>query len=236
MESQSSGSVPNTNKPLGIVGVVGRFKPLHTGSAIMLETLCEQAEEVIIGLGSCNKYNWRNPFTAAEVKEMIDLVLRPKYGNYRFIEVPDFAHFPEYADGKKWTEYVLEHYGKLDHFVCSNDYVIQLLKPHYDFISPASLIDEKKHVWVKGSMVRMEMARGGNWQALVPKTVAEYLEKKGLIERFRKEFGLETLGLLLKGTDYRSHEDARTEYAHTLEKSTDNKLTDKSTPEGDACS
>lgn len=48
------------------LGAIGRFKPLHLGAAAMLEALCENAEEVVIGIGSSNKYNLRNPFTAEE--------------------------------------------------------------------------------------------------------------------------------------------------------------------------
>lgn len=207
------------NKSLGKIGTIGRFRPLHKGSAIMLETLCEQSGSLIVGIGSANKYNLRNPFTAPEARGMIDSYLRSQFENYSFVDVPDFAHIPKYADGKKWTEYVLEHYGKLDHFVNGNDYVKQLLQPHYDVIHPATLIPPEKHFWVKGAMVRMEMAKGGDWKSLVPEVVAEYLDKNGLVERFRREFGLQTLALLSSGVDYRAHEDAGTEMKHTIETS-----------------
>lgn len=61
-------------KTLGAVGFIGRFKPLHNGAALALETLCEQADKVKIGIGSVNKYNLRNPFTAEESQEMIGCV------------------------------------------------------------------------------------------------------------------------------------------------------------------
>ncbi len=202
---------------LGNIGLIGRFKPLHNGGALMLEAVCEQAEKVIIGIGSSNKYNLRNPFTAKETQEMINLYLHPRFNNYSFLEIPDFGQIPEYAGGQKWTEHILEHYGKLDHFVSGNDHVTKLLKPHYDVIHPATLIPPEQHLWIKGTTVRMEMARGGDWKSLVPGVVAEYLVQKGLVERFRKEFGLETLALLSSGIDYRVHEDAETEQKHTRE-------------------
>ena len=37
------------------------------------------------------------------------------------------------------------------------------------------------------------MARGEAWQELVPPEVAAFIENNGLDERFRREFGLETL-------------------------------------------
>lgn len=205
---------------LGRVGAVGRFKPLHKGGALMLETLCEQAAQAVIGIGSCNKYNLRNPFKTEEVREMINLVLAPKFNNYSLIEVPDFAQLPEYSDGKKWKEYVLKYFGKLDYFVSGNDYIAGLLKNDYKIIHPASIIPPEKHLWVKGTMVRMEMAKFGDWQSLVTKEVADYLEKNDLVNRFRREFGLATLTSLSEradGKDYKSSENKLAEYRHTLE-------------------
>lgn len=45
-------------------------------------------------------------------------------------------------------------------------------------------------------MVRLAMARGGDWRALIPPAVADYLESHALVERFVREFGLETLSLM----------------------------------------
>jgi nicotinamide mononucleotide adenylyltransferase len=44
-------------------------------------------------------------------------------------------------------------------------------------------------------MVRKTMARGGDWRDLVPKEVADYITARQLDERFRREFGLQTLAL-----------------------------------------
>ena len=44
---------------LGTIGLIGRFKPLHLGASVLLESACEKAEKVIIGIGSSNKYNIR---------------------------------------------------------------------------------------------------------------------------------------------------------------------------------
>ena len=90
---------------LGRVGVIGRFKPLHNGGALMLDAICENADHVVIGLGSSNKYNLRNPFTGDESAGMIEAYLSPRFSNYELIHVPDFGHIQEFSDGKKWKEY-----------------------------------------------------------------------------------------------------------------------------------
>ena len=173
---------------LGTIGIVGRFKPLHNGGALLLETLCKQADKVIIGIGSSNKYNARNPFTAKESEEMIRLTIN---GNYEIIFVPDFAHIPGYEDGQKWRQYIKEHFGKLDHFASGNPYVSKLLEGDYDIIDTSTLVPAIKQT--RATEVRVEMAKNGDWQRLVPKQVADYIFKNKLDERFRKEFGTETL-------------------------------------------
>ena len=68
---------------LGRVGFIGRFKPLHWGGARALDALCSQATHVMIGIGSANKHNARNPFSAEETQEMLDAYLRPRHSRHR---------------------------------------------------------------------------------------------------------------------------------------------------------
>ncbi len=200
------------------IGFIGRFKPFHLGAAFALETLCEMAEEVIIGLGSSNKYNVRNPFTAEESQEMADAFLKKKFSNYKFVKVPDFGHIPEYSNGQKWKSVVKGLFGKLDLFVSGNDYVIELLKEEYKIERPVSFVPKEKQAPIKATLVRLEIARGEDWKRLVPKETIAYLESKGLVERFRKEFGLETLAMLAENPDYLKAETYNQEKSHAKEK------------------
>ncbi|MFH1585893.1 MAG: hypothetical protein ABIB79_03940 [archaeon] len=174
------------------VGVIGRFKPPHKGVEIMLKTLCEKANEVIIGIGSSNKYNYRNPFTVKESEEMINILLFD-YKNYRIINIPDFAQLPKYRNGKRWRNYLVGKFGNLDCFISANPYVVELLRGYYKIIHPADLIPVEDQIRVKGTQIRIELAKDGNWKPLVSENIANYLEKNNLVERFQKEFGLETL-------------------------------------------
>lgn len=174
-------------KDLGIVGTVARFKPVHKAHEVMLEALCERSAQVTIGIGSSNRYDVTNPFTAAESKEMIDSILRPQYANYTVIEVPDLWN------GPKWREQALRLYGSLDRFVTANDYVTSLLERDYAVVHPGALISPGKGVPVTGTMVRHAMARGEPWEPLVPDPVATYLKDRGIDARFCREFGLATI-------------------------------------------
>jgi nicotinamide mononucleotide adenylyltransferase len=197
------------------LGCVGRFKPLHLGGAAMLDSICEHADTVIIGIGSCNKYNVRNPFTADETEEMLHAHLKPKFSNYKIVQLPD------YGNGEKWRNHLKEEFGTLDAFVSSNDYVRSLLTGHYELLHGVTLIPHNKRIPLCASQVRMMMAQASDeWRAYVPKEIATYIEVHHLDERFRKQFGLATLALSMDKNAKNQligRETLEEQYKHTME-------------------
>jgi nicotinamide-nucleotide adenylyltransferase len=169
-------------------GMVARWQPVHIGHLPVLRALCERSDLALIGIGSANKHNMRSPFTAAEVTDMLNLVLQA-YPNYRIIQVPDLD------DGPRWRLMLLDMFGELDAYVTENPYVADLLGEDYRILHPVSLVREEDRVPVDGTLVRREMARGDAWQDWVPPQVAQYLLVNHLDARFRAEFGLQTLAL-----------------------------------------
>jgi nicotinamide-nucleotide adenylyltransferase len=174
------------------LGFVARFRPLHLAHAAVLDALCESADEVAIGIGSSNRYDGRNPFTAVEAADMIDAYLGARAG-MRVVDVPDLGN------GPKWRVMVRELLGPLDLFVTANPYVRDLMTGIYTVAHPRDLVSRERHVAVSGELVRRAMARGAGWRDLVPREVAELLHERGLVERFRREFGLSTLALEMNG-------------------------------------
>jgi nicotinamide mononucleotide adenylyltransferase len=208
---------------LGRVGLIGRWKPLHNGGAILLDYACRLAEEVIIGIGSSNsdgsvqKYNARNPFTPEETKGMIDAYLSPRHANYRTLFIPDYGHMPGNSDGMRWKEHAISAFGPLDHFITGNAYVAKLLQKEYDIIPPWTIIPKEEQFPLRATEVRIAIAKGDAWKNLVPKEVAAYILHHKLDERLRREFGLETL-LHLMGTAYDKEENGQQEQEHTYER------------------
>jgi nicotinamide-nucleotide adenylyltransferase len=170
------------------IGMIARWRPVHNGQAAVLRALCSSAREVLIGIGSSNRHNARNPFTLSETEDMLRLALGG-CDHYQLVPVPDLD------DGPRWRSMVLNMFGALDLFVTDNPYVANLLKEDYPLARPVELIPLNERVRVDGSMVRAAMARGERWQAWVPESIAEYIQSNGLDVRFRREFGLETLAM-----------------------------------------
>ncbi|NUQ76224.1 MAG: hypothetical protein HUU21_22010 [Polyangiaceae bacterium] len=171
--------------PFARLAMIARWKPVHIGHAAVLEGLVESAESVIIGIGSSNRYNAKNPFTAAESADMIREALRG-HENYTILEVPDLD------DGPRWRVMVREMLGHLDVFVTANGYVRGLMMDDYNVVHPVSFVSPERRARVSGTMVRAAMASGEEWRDLVPPAVRELLLSRGLVDRFRKEFGEET--------------------------------------------
>lgn len=174
------------------IGIIGRFKPLHLGNAAMLEMICSQAHHVKIGIGSSNRYDARNPFTAEETRRMIDAFLSPRYHNYTFLFLEDVA------DDQEWTENLVRAFGSLDAMVSGNPFVRTLLQGRYALLDPFEIVPPEKRAALKSSMVRAEMARQGNWQQYLPREVVDYLHLHCVVERFQKNFGEELLKTLEK--------------------------------------
>ena len=170
------------------IGMVARWRPVHRGHVPVLRALCDCAEHALIGIGSANRYNARNPFTLEETTAMLRLALAGRE-NYTLLPVADLD------DGPRWRVMITQLFGPLDAFVTANPYVAQLLATDYSIIKPVTLVPEEERIAVDGSMVRRALARGADWRELVPPQVADYISAQQLDQRFRREFGLETLAL-----------------------------------------
>lgn len=173
---------------LGRVAMIARWKPLHLGQLAVLDALVERADALTIGIGSSNKLDLRNPFTAAETAQMLRLHLPP---TVTLVEVPDLGN------GPRWTAMVRELLGELDLFVTANPYVWSLLRDTWPLCHPVHLVPPDRRVPIDGTMVRVELARGPAWRELVSPQVAAWLDEPGRIERFRRDFGAATLAAAL---------------------------------------
>jgi nicotinamide-nucleotide adenylyltransferase len=174
----------------GRIAMVARWRPVHLGQAAVLRALCDQSEEALIGIGSANRYNLRNPFTVEETMDMIRLVLDGR-NNFTLLPIPDLD------DGPRWRKMILELFGPLDAFVTENPYVTNLLSQDYPIIRPVTLVKDEDKVPINGTMVRRAMAEGDDWAEMVPTAVAIYLAQNQLDQRFRREVGLQTLAMSL---------------------------------------
>ena len=106
--------------PFNRIAMIARWKPVHLGQAAVLRALCSGAGQVLVGVGSSNRYNVRNPFTFEETESMLRSAL-DEHDNYEILPVPDLD------DGPRWRAMVKDDLGELDAFVTDNRYVAHLM-------------------------------------------------------------------------------------------------------------
>lgn len=174
-----------TASPLRRAGFVARFRPPHLGHAAILAALAREAETVVVGVGSANRYDVDNPFTGEETAGLLAPLLPA--GRFELHLLPDLY------DGPRWAAMVRERFGEVDLFATANPYVRSLLEGTWRVVHPLELLGPEERVAVNGKGVRRAMARGEDWERLVPAEVGRALRAGGLVRRFRREFGLETL-------------------------------------------
>ncbi|HVA82608.1 MAG TPA: adenylyltransferase/cytidyltransferase family protein [Candidatus Aquilonibacter sp.] len=81
--------------------LVGRWQPLHNGHLEMINQSAAAVDLLYLGVGSINKRDEKNPFSAAERQLMIQNSVTPEVQKkLKVFFVPDFA------DDKKWMECV----------------------------------------------------------------------------------------------------------------------------------
>lgn len=166
--------------------MIARWKPVHRGHAVVLDGLVRAGRHVVVGIGSSNVYDARNPFTADETRAMLRLVIGDA-PHVEIREVPDLGH------GPRWRAMVVEMLGPLDVFVTANAYVKSLLELDYRVVHPVRLVAPAARVAIDGTMVRRAMLDGTDWRSLVPPPVADYLDAQGLVARFVRELADGTL-------------------------------------------
>lgn len=165
------------------LGLICRFQPLHLIHARLLRAAALRADLLRVGIGSPERSDARNPFSASERLEMLERVCAELPCPVELILVPDLGH------GPRWAAQVERLFGTLDRFVSANGYVRRLLEPSYRLAHPLELIPPALRAPIGGAEVRLAMAAGEPWEELVPESVAELLIREGWVERFRREHG-----------------------------------------------
>jgi nicotinamide-nucleotide adenylyltransferase len=160
---------------------VGRFQPFHIGHIESIKVILQEIEELVIVIGSAQySHDIINPFTAGERLVMIRNSLQEaRIDGSRVWIVP----VPDVHLHMMWVSEV-EGYTPKFHLVYSNEpltrrlfieagYKVKSL-PYYDRQSYSS------------TEIRRRMLQQDNsWRALVPKSVAEFINEIDGVNRLR---------------------------------------------------
>jgi nicotinamide-nucleotide adenylyltransferase len=159
--------------------LIGRFQPFHLGHLAAVKFALTQVDNLSIGIGSSNRFNEkRNPFSAEERKEMIELsVEKIDLQKCKIYFVPDVN------DHDRWTYHVDEIIPKYDVVFSNDDFTHRLYKKRG--IKIVSVPLEQREI-LSGTDIRQKIATGQSWSELVPDGTAKVLLKINARDRLSK--------------------------------------------------
>ncbi len=151
---------------------VGRFQPFHYGHLHAVRTILEEAEELVIVVGSAQmSHEPDNPFTAGERIEMIQRALDAAgvdRRRYMLIPIPDApAH-------RVWVSQVESQTPKFD-IVYTNQPLTRrlLMEAGYEVRG----IRLHKRGQYEATEIRRRILAGEDWRVLVPEEVYRFLKE-----------------------------------------------------------
>jgi nicotinamide-nucleotide adenylyltransferase len=146
--------------------VVGRFQPLHKGHVALIKAAQERCGSVVVAIGSTQaKPSLRNPFTAAERRQMLAAV----FPTLPVVEVPDLH------DAARWAAHCLAITGKVDRVFGNDDATLDLFEMEGLAVERPGLVERGQY---EASAIRVLLAEGDRaWLKAVPPPVADLLLK-----------------------------------------------------------
>ena len=99
--------------------VLGRFQPFHRGHRYLIEKALEQCETVIVGVGSVNVQDEKNPFSFEERKDNIREALKKQ--NY-FSRLKSIVPLDDNPNDDVWLAELLKKAGKIEVVFGNNEW------------------------------------------------------------------------------------------------------------------
>lgn len=142
---------------------IGRFQPYHNGHHTVLERIAQEADEIIIGVGSAQlSHTPDNPFTAGERVLMITRALSSLGRPFYVIPIEDVQR------NALWAAHVRSMTPPFDLCYSSNPLVVRLFREAGVSVQSPEMYERERH---SGTEIRRRMRSGEPWESLVPSAV-----------------------------------------------------------------
>lgn len=161
------------------LAMVARWKPPHLGHQRVLEGLLGHCDHLTVGIGSANRYNEDNPFSAAETEAMLRCFLP--------VTVP-ILQVDDLGDPPRWAAQLAGRLGPQDALVTANPRVREWLEPYYRILHPVCFVPAHLRIALEGKMIRGAWRRQEPWRHMVSTEIARHLEDNDLVKRFQRQF------------------------------------------------
>lgn len=159
--------------------LIGRFQPFHKGHLQLIQGVCAEYDEIIIGVGSSQYGNTlENPFTSDERKLMIEESLGEiGVKNYRVVLIPDIHNYP------RWVDHVVSIISDFDVVISNSTLTKRLFSEKGYDVKKTSLYDRGRF---SGREIRRRIINDEPWENLVPGPVYNIIKNIDGVNRLKK--------------------------------------------------
>lgn len=157
---------------------IGRFQPYHGGHHAMVESIAEEVDELVLGIGSADQsHTLENPFTAGErimmiTKSLVELDL-----------VTYAVPIEDLNRNSVWVSHVQSMSPRFDVAYSNNPLVIRLFEEAGIDVRQSPMFNREE---LEGSEIRERMVNDDDWEEYVPPAVTEVVEEIGGIGRLQQ--------------------------------------------------
>ena len=157
---------------------IGRFQPFHKGHLMLLQSISNQYDEIIIGIGSSQYHNTiDNPYSEDERKKMIAKSLdNIGINNYKIVLIPDIHNPP------KWVSHVLSIVRDFDVVISNNSFTKQLFSEKGYLVKGTPYFEKERYL---GKEIRRRMINNEVWEDLVPEVAAKIIKDIDGVQRLK---------------------------------------------------
>jgi nicotinamide-nucleotide adenylyltransferase len=160
---------------------IGRFQPYHNGHHTMVETIAQEVDELVLGIGSAgDSHTARNPFTAGERIMMVTRAVREYEKDHDLVTY--VVPIEDLNRNSVWASHVQSMSPRFDVAYSNNPLVIRLFEEAGIEVRQSRMFDRER---LEGSDIRDRMIEGEAWRGDVPDVVAETLEEINGVQRLR---------------------------------------------------
>jgi len=157
---------------------IGRFQPYHNGHHNVVQSIAEEVDELVLGIGSAgDSHSQHDPFTAGERIMMITKSLVDSDLVTYAVPIEDLDR------NSVWVSHVQSMSPDFDVAYSNNPLVIQLFTEAGVEVRQSPMYNREV---LEGTEVRERMIEGDDWETLVPDAVAEVLDEIDGIERIQR--------------------------------------------------
>lgn len=153
----------------GIALIVGRFQPFHKGHLFLIKKALENADKIIIGIGSSNILDVNNPIDYETRKKIIKAVFYKEGIEKKLSKI---VPLDDFFDDRKWLLNLKKQVGKFDLTLGHNEWTNNILeKAGYKVLE----VDYYNRGKYEGWRIRKLINENKTWEDRVPKYLINFV-------------------------------------------------------------